>query len=286
MAPRLGPAGFLVVASVAGVLVELQAVRHDDQVHDLPPLELGQSNSSLKPISIDACNALLFTVMSSNDYANRKKLMMVLRVALFEKTGMSDLAEFLNEGLYTIEVEQAEHTGGTNIGRNKLAVLKMMDEDNLFSGAFDINGHSLGWLAKKSGRFLWDTGVPSQDKLHIGGEALSGTCFMIVGSAFIAEAITPYHADPFTINAVAIFDGVTVLTGSGHINLEPEVFELIKGKSINDMLDMFSQRCGETLGLSVGDVLSPLGQQDPEAAIEGLRGPSSRKLMRLTLHGV
>jgi hypothetical protein len=293
MARPWGAARSTVIASVASLLLGVHAVRYDDPKQDLPRLSLAQSNSSTEQLTIDDCNALLFTVMSSDDERNKQEVMLVIRGALFEKNGMAVMADFLSDGLYTIEVEQASRTGGTQIAMNKLTVMKTESDGNLFAGAFNISGHSMGWLAKQDGRFFWHSGAASKEHRPLGHHALSGSCFLIMGSAFIAETLTPFNADSFAKDAIAIAKSATVFTGTGHVNTKDEIADLITGGSISLMRAKYASHCGDALRLSLGDVISAVGPPpkhppppEPEAAFMSEESSPRTKSMRFTLEGV
>jgi hypothetical protein len=293
MSLPFGAFRFSVVAFAASLLLGLQAVRHDDPAHDSPPFGLAQLNSSGKDMTIDDCNALLYTIMASTDLISKGEVMLSIRTALFHQNGMDVLADFLTDGLYTIELDQARHTGGKHIGRNTLTVVNERETDYLYSGAFVIGGQTFGWLAKKDGLFYWHSGIAQRPKLHIGGDALSGSCFLIVGCAFIAQALRPFSTEPFYDDALAILDSATLLTGSGRLKITSKVADLIMGDSFVKMRDMFIRMCPDILRLSIGDVISAVGPPpknppppEPEAALQSKGRWSQNKTIRLTIHGI
>eukprot|EP00927_Polykrikos_kofoidii_P035041 TRINITY_DN2961_c0_g1_i1.p1 TRINITY_DN2961_c0_g1~~TRINITY_DN2961_c0_g1_i1.p1 ORF type:complete len:292 (+),score=38.41 TRINITY_DN2961_c0_g1_i1:106-981(+) len=291
MVMRLSAARFIVVVCFGSLLLELQAVRHDEPGHE-QQLGLAQSNSSLEKLTIDDCNALMMTVFASNEEAEKEDVLLIIRGALFEQNGMAVLADFMTDGLYTIELDQALKTEGTNIGRNRLSIMKVEHKDFFFSGSFHIGGHNISWLVKENGRFYWHSGEAGSSKLHLGRHALSGSCFMIVGAAFISEIFTPWNPSHFAKDALMIVNSAAVLTGSGKLRINSKVASWVRDKPIKDLKNMFSLNCGEVLKLSVGDVLSAVGPPpknppppEPEAALQA-SGTRRTKTMQLTLHGV
>eukprot|EP00927_Polykrikos_kofoidii_P015652 TRINITY_DN16991_c1_g1_i1.p1 TRINITY_DN16991_c1_g1~~TRINITY_DN16991_c1_g1_i1.p1 ORF type:complete len:293 (+),score=46.20 TRINITY_DN16991_c1_g1_i1:129-1007(+) len=292
MTLRLSPARWIMVAFIASLLLKLQAVKHDDSKLHPQSLMFAESNSSLKPMAIDDCNALLYTIMNSDDDPSKEALMLVLRGSLFAQNGMDVMTDFISDGLYTIELDQAASITGTHIGQNKLTVVKEPKEGS-FAGAFVIKGHTLGWLAEPGGGFFWHSGEASGKSIHIGAQALSASCFMIVGSAFIASAIVPDNPGAFAKDALVIFNSAPVLTGYGDMNTDLEISDLLASKSISGMQSMFAQHCGDVLKLSVGDTISAVGPPpknppppEDDAAFVSMGGQSQGRMLRLSIHGV
>eukprot|EP00927_Polykrikos_kofoidii_P057412 TRINITY_DN5153_c0_g2_i1.p1 TRINITY_DN5153_c0_g2~~TRINITY_DN5153_c0_g2_i1.p1 ORF type:complete len:293 (-),score=38.46 TRINITY_DN5153_c0_g2_i1:211-1089(-) len=257
MALRFRAAHFVVVTSTASLFFELQGVRLEESQHDTPQVGLAKSNSSIKKLTLEDCNALLFTIISSTSNDDKRHAMSVIRASLFEKNGFDILALFMADGSYTIEVDQAPGMNTTSVGQSKLT-LKKSETGEMYEGAFHLGGHKLKWVARSSGRFDWDGQDSGRDRINVGKEALSASCFLIVGSAFIAECLSPDNPDNFAKDAMVIYESAAVLAGAGSIDADQEIYRLIMGSPISDLTKLFSTSCGKTLRLSVGDIISPV----------------------------
>lgn len=286
---RFGLFSFNGVAFVARLLLGLHALRRDeptDEQHNDPLYE----HDTGTDLTIDDCNAMLYTIMASTDLTSKQEVMLTIRSAMFSENGMDVLADFLTDGLYTIELNQARHAHGSPTNLNTLTLMKTKEEDSLYSGAFVIGGRTFGWLANADGYFYWHSGVPSRPKVHMGHEALSGSCFLIIGCAFIAQTLRPFSTENFYRDALAIVNSATLLTGHGHTKVHAEVAKLIMSNSIDLLRDKFDHTCPDILRLTIGDVLSAVGpppkNPPPPEDESALLNRVQNNTIRLTIHGV
>jgi|EP00927_Polykrikos_kofoidii_P051184 hypothetical protein len=291
MARRLDVAHLIVVASVARSLFGVQAVRQDDPEHDFRQSGLVQSN--LTRMTIDDCNALLFTIITGTGETEKSDALMLIREKLFPGKGMDVMASFMSDGFFSIEVTQALRTEGmSDRTPSKLTLQKSQRTDIVYQGAFHIDGHTLTWSTKKNGRFDWGSPDARKEKIHMGHEALSGSCFMIIGSAFVAQCLTPENSDAFVKDALVIFENSPVFVGTGTIKTDLQVSDLIMSNSVSDMVTMFVDKCGPRLKTSVGDVISRIPgasvpPPEPEPSLAQTKEELSYgKTMQITLHGV
>eukprot|EP00927_Polykrikos_kofoidii_P057411 TRINITY_DN5153_c0_g1_i2.p1 TRINITY_DN5153_c0_g1~~TRINITY_DN5153_c0_g1_i2.p1 ORF type:complete len:318 (-),score=36.59 TRINITY_DN5153_c0_g1_i2:70-930(-) len=245
------------LGSIVGLLLVVHAVRRDEEKHDLLALGLAQSNSSLREdLSTDECNALLFTVVTSDSDVDRKEIVKFIQSSLFESTGLDVLASMMTDGTYNIKLTQALQTGGTNMGANSLILQRQTMEELVYNGSFYIGEHKLGWVARKSKLEWSDDAV--QKSIDLGVKALSASCFLIVGSAFIAECITERIQDVFALDALMIVDSAPILRGSSILDMDSKISDLVTGSSISELRSLFTAKCIEVLRASVGDVISPI----------------------------
>eukprot|EP00927_Polykrikos_kofoidii_P069678 TRINITY_DN6524_c1_g1_i1.p1 TRINITY_DN6524_c1_g1~~TRINITY_DN6524_c1_g1_i1.p1 ORF type:complete len:286 (-),score=35.50 TRINITY_DN6524_c1_g1_i1:190-1047(-) len=285
MALRFGVVHVIAIGSVAGLLLGVEAVRHDDPKSDSPPL----SSFSGKRLTLDDCNALLYTIMTEGNDAQKLKTMLVIRDSLFQQNGLGILASFLSDGSFMIEVNQAWRTGGTNVGVSKLTVSKSSLGDK-YKGVFLIGGHRLPWEAFNDGRFKWKRVKGSRHTIDLGRRGLSGSCFLIVGCAFIAEVLTPEHAGVAAKDGLTIFNSAAVLTGSASIDTDVAIAGMLTSMSMAQIQILFASKCGKVLRLSVGDVIAPI-KSAPKPSGKSFLAESDENLtydktMQMTVHGV